>query len=93
MAIVVMNPRRTSEFLVHWKVLNGHTHTHTQQLGAHTSSACLLKQTLDELSSYSCVPCAPQAARKRKISILKAQGKSTEAIRELNEYLEQWVLP
>lgn len=32
-----------------------------------------------------------QAARKRKISILKAQGKSTEAIRELNEYLEQWV--
>uniref|UniRef100_A0AAX7T8R6 ER membrane protein complex subunit 2 n=1 Tax=Astatotilapia calliptera TaxID=8154 RepID=A0AAX7T8R6_ASTCA len=28
------------------------------------------------------------AARKRKISILKAQGKSTEAIRELNEYLE-----
>uniref|UniRef100_A0A665VK58 ER membrane protein complex subunit 2 n=1 Tax=Echeneis naucrates TaxID=173247 RepID=A0A665VK58_ECHNA len=29
------------------------------------------------------------AARKRKISILKAQGKSTEAIRELNEYLEQ----
>lgn len=33
--------------------------------------------------------CFPQAARKRKISILKAQGKSTEAIRELNEYLEQ----
>ncbi|XP_061772385.1 ER membrane protein complex subunit 2 isoform X2 [Nerophis ophidion] len=31
------------------------------------------------------------AARKRKISILKAQGKSTEAIRELNEYLEQFV--
>uniref|UniRef100_A0A672ZLJ6 ER membrane protein complex subunit 2 n=1 Tax=Sphaeramia orbicularis TaxID=375764 RepID=A0A672ZLJ6_9TELE len=30
-------------------------------------------------------------ARKRKISILKAQGKSTEAIRELNEYLEQFV--
>uniref|UniRef100_A0A3Q1GH99 ER membrane protein complex subunit 2 n=1 Tax=Acanthochromis polyacanthus TaxID=80966 RepID=A0A3Q1GH99_9TELE len=29
--------------------------------------------------------------RKRKISILKAQGKSTEAIRELNEYLEQFV--
>uniref|UniRef100_A0A7N6AIB3 ER membrane protein complex subunit 2 n=1 Tax=Anabas testudineus TaxID=64144 RepID=A0A7N6AIB3_ANATE len=29
------------------------------------------------------------AARKRKISILKAQGKCTEAIRELNEYLEQ----
>uniref|UniRef100_A0A8C7XF45 ER membrane protein complex subunit 2 n=1 Tax=Oryzias sinensis TaxID=183150 RepID=A0A8C7XF45_9TELE len=28
------------------------------------------------------------AARKRKIAILKAQGKSTEAIRELNEYLE-----
>uniref|UniRef100_A0A8C6WIH3 ER membrane protein complex subunit 2 n=1 Tax=Neogobius melanostomus TaxID=47308 RepID=A0A8C6WIH3_9GOBI len=28
------------------------------------------------------------AARKRKISILKAQGKSAEAIRELNEYLE-----
>lgn len=32
-----------------------------------------------------------QAARKRKISILRAQGKSSEAIRELNEYLEQWV--
>lgn len=32
-----------------------------------------------------------QAARKRKISILHAQGKSSEAIRELNEYLEQWV--
>uniref|UniRef100_A0A087YMW0 ER membrane protein complex subunit 2 n=1 Tax=Poecilia formosa TaxID=48698 RepID=A0A087YMW0_POEFO len=31
------------------------------------------------------------AARKRKISILRAQGKSTEAIRELNEYLEQFV--
>ncbi|KAK6490852.1 ER membrane protein complex subunit 2 [Huso huso] len=31
------------------------------------------------------------AARKRKIAILKAQGKSTEAIRELNEYLEQFV--
>ncbi|XP_014055790.1 ER membrane protein complex subunit 2 [Oncorhynchus tshawytscha] len=31
------------------------------------------------------------AARKRKISILKAQGKSAEAIRELNEYLEQFV--
>uniref|UniRef100_A0A4W5N493 ER membrane protein complex subunit 2 n=1 Tax=Hucho hucho TaxID=62062 RepID=A0A4W5N493_9TELE len=31
------------------------------------------------------------AARKRKISILKAQGKSVEAIRELNEYLEQFV--
>uniref|UniRef100_A0AAQ6IDG8 ER membrane protein complex subunit 2 n=1 Tax=Anabas testudineus TaxID=64144 RepID=A0AAQ6IDG8_ANATE len=31
------------------------------------------------------------AARKRKISILKAQGKCTEAIRELNEYLEQFV--
>uniref|UniRef100_A0A9J8BIT5 ER membrane protein complex subunit 2 n=2 Tax=Cyprinus carpio TaxID=7962 RepID=A0A9J8BIT5_CYPCA len=28
------------------------------------------------------------AARKRKISILRAQGKSSEAIRELNEYLE-----
>lgn len=88
MAIVVMNPTRTSEFLFHWEVLNAHT----QQLGAHTSSVCLLKQTLSKLSSYSCVPCAPQAARKRKISILKAQGKSTEAIRELNEYLEQWVL-
>uniref|UniRef100_A0A8C1JU17 ER membrane protein complex subunit 2 n=2 Tax=Cyprinoidei TaxID=30727 RepID=A0A8C1JU17_CYPCA len=32
-----------------------------------------------------------QAARKRKISILRAQGKSSEAIRELNEYLEQFV--
>ncbi|KAL2084627.1 hypothetical protein ACEWY4_020145 [Coilia grayii] len=31
------------------------------------------------------------AARKRKISILKAQGKTAEAIRELNEYLEQFV--
>uniref|UniRef100_A0A7N8XSR1 ER membrane protein complex subunit 2 n=1 Tax=Mastacembelus armatus TaxID=205130 RepID=A0A7N8XSR1_9TELE len=31
------------------------------------------------------------AARKRKISILKAQGKNSEAIRELNEYLEQFV--
>ncbi|KAK1172628.1 ER membrane protein complex subunit 2 [Acipenser oxyrinchus oxyrinchus] len=31
------------------------------------------------------------AARKRKIAILKAQGKNTEAIRELNEYLEQFV--
>ncbi|XP_066572058.1 ER membrane protein complex subunit 2 isoform X2 [Amia ocellicauda] len=31
------------------------------------------------------------AARKRKIAILKAQGKSTEAIKELNEYLEQFV--
>uniref|UniRef100_A0A673LBE6 ER membrane protein complex subunit 2 n=1 Tax=Sinocyclocheilus rhinocerous TaxID=307959 RepID=A0A673LBE6_9TELE len=31
------------------------------------------------------------AARKRKISILRAQGKSSEAIRELNEYLEQFV--
>uniref|UniRef100_A0A8C2ZMR0 ER membrane protein complex subunit 2 n=1 Tax=Cyclopterus lumpus TaxID=8103 RepID=A0A8C2ZMR0_CYCLU len=31
------------------------------------------------------------AARKRKISILKAQGKNAEAIRELNEYLEQFV--
>uniref|UniRef100_A0AAR2JM81 ER membrane protein complex subunit 2 n=1 Tax=Pygocentrus nattereri TaxID=42514 RepID=A0AAR2JM81_PYGNA len=31
------------------------------------------------------------AARKRKISILRAQGKSSEAIRELNEYLEQCV--
>ncbi|RXM27352.1 ER membrane protein complex subunit 2 [Acipenser ruthenus] len=30
------------------------------------------------------------AARKRKIAILKAQGKSTEAIRELNEYLEHY---
>uniref|UniRef100_G3NP30 ER membrane protein complex subunit 2 n=1 Tax=Gasterosteus aculeatus aculeatus TaxID=481459 RepID=G3NP30_GASAC len=30
------------------------------------------------------------AARKRKISILKAQGKSAEAIRELNEYLEHY---
>uniref|UniRef100_A0A8C2ZPH3 ER membrane protein complex subunit 2 n=1 Tax=Cyclopterus lumpus TaxID=8103 RepID=A0A8C2ZPH3_CYCLU len=28
---------------------------------------------------------------KRKISILKAQGKNAEAIRELNEYLEQFV--
>uniref|UniRef100_A0AAY4EA64 ER membrane protein complex subunit 2 n=1 Tax=Denticeps clupeoides TaxID=299321 RepID=A0AAY4EA64_9TELE len=33
----------------------------------------------------------PRAARKRKIAILKAQGKNTEAIRELNEYLEQFV--
>uniref|UniRef100_A0A8C7NKM6 ER membrane protein complex subunit 2 n=1 Tax=Oncorhynchus mykiss TaxID=8022 RepID=A0A8C7NKM6_ONCMY len=33
------------------------------------------------------------AARKRKISILKAQGKSAEAIRELNEYLEHNELP
>ncbi|XP_069777087.1 ER membrane protein complex subunit 2 isoform X2 [Narcine bancroftii] len=31
------------------------------------------------------------AARKRKIAILKALGKTTEAIRELNEYLEQFV--
>ncbi|CAB1333622.1 unnamed protein product [Coregonus sp. 'balchen'] len=31
-----------------------------------------------------------RAARKRKISILKAQGKSAEAIRELNEYLEHY---
>ncbi|EHB10695.1 Tetratricopeptide repeat protein 35 [Heterocephalus glaber] len=31
------------------------------------------------------------AARKRKIAIRKAQGKSVEAIRELNEYLEQFV--
>uniref|UniRef100_A0A8C1GNI0 ER membrane protein complex subunit 2 n=1 Tax=Cyprinus carpio TaxID=7962 RepID=A0A8C1GNI0_CYPCA len=30
------------------------------------------------------------AARKRKISILRAQGKSSEAIRELNEYLEHY---
>ncbi|NWR92150.1 EMC2 protein, partial [Furnarius figulus] len=29
------------------------------------------------------------AARKRKIAIRKAQGKNLEAIRELNEYLEQ----
>lgn len=43
------------------------------------------KKVYDDL--FFCV----QAARKRKISILKAQGKSTEAIRELNEYLEQWV--
>ncbi|KTF89355.1 hypothetical protein cypCar_00013886 [Cyprinus carpio] len=34
---------------------------------------------------------ADPAARKRKISILRAQGKSSEAIRELNEYLEQFV--
>lgn len=34
---------------------------------------------------------SPQAARKRKISILRAQGRSNEAIRALNEYLEQWV--
>ncbi|XP_013917293.1 PREDICTED: ER membrane protein complex subunit 2 [Thamnophis sirtalis] len=32
-----------------------------------------------------------RAARKRKIAIRKAQGKNTEAIRELNEYLEQFV--
>uniref|UniRef100_A0A3P9AG86 ER membrane protein complex subunit 2 n=1 Tax=Esox lucius TaxID=8010 RepID=A0A3P9AG86_ESOLU len=32
-----------------------------------------------------------EAARKRKISILKAQGKNTDAIRELNEYLELFV--
>lgn len=31
------------------------------------------------------------AARKRKIAIRKAQGKTVEAIRELNEYLEQFV--
>ncbi|KAF7708791.1 ER membrane protein complex subunit 2 [Silurus meridionalis] len=31
------------------------------------------------------------AARKRKIAILRAQGKSTEAIRALNEYLDQFV--
>ncbi|XP_062836159.1 ER membrane protein complex subunit 2 isoform X1 [Anolis carolinensis] len=31
------------------------------------------------------------AARKRKIAIRKAQGKNAEAIRELNEYLEQFV--
>ncbi|PKK33999.1 ER membrane protein complex subunit 2, transcript variant X2 [Columba livia] len=31
------------------------------------------------------------AARKRKIAIRKAQGKNLEAIRELNEYLEQFV--
>uniref|UniRef100_A0A4W3IM16 ER membrane protein complex subunit 2 n=1 Tax=Callorhinchus milii TaxID=7868 RepID=A0A4W3IM16_CALMI len=31
------------------------------------------------------------AARKRKIAILKALGKTTEATRELNEYLEQFV--
>uniref|UniRef100_A0A4W4GCB9 ER membrane protein complex subunit 2 n=1 Tax=Electrophorus electricus TaxID=8005 RepID=A0A4W4GCB9_ELEEL len=31
------------------------------------------------------------AARKRKISILRAQGRNTDAIRELNEYLEQCV--
>uniref|UniRef100_A0A2K6F3Q6 ER membrane protein complex subunit 2 n=1 Tax=Propithecus coquereli TaxID=379532 RepID=A0A2K6F3Q6_PROCO len=31
------------------------------------------------------------AARKRKIAIRKAQGKNVEAIRELNEYLEQFV--
>ncbi|XP_075776332.1 ER membrane protein complex subunit 2 isoform X2 [Pelodiscus sinensis] len=31
------------------------------------------------------------ATRKRKIAIRKAQGKNVEAIRELNEYLEQFV--
>uniref|UniRef100_H3A793 ER membrane protein complex subunit 2 n=1 Tax=Latimeria chalumnae TaxID=7897 RepID=H3A793_LATCH len=31
------------------------------------------------------------AARKRKIAIQKAQGNTVEAIRELNEYLEQFV--
>uniref|UniRef100_A0A3B3SQV0 ER membrane protein complex subunit 2 n=1 Tax=Paramormyrops kingsleyae TaxID=1676925 RepID=A0A3B3SQV0_9TELE len=31
------------------------------------------------------------AARKRKMAMLKAQGKSPEAIRDLNEYLEQFV--
>uniref|UniRef100_A0A8C5MN32 ER membrane protein complex subunit 2 n=1 Tax=Leptobrachium leishanense TaxID=445787 RepID=A0A8C5MN32_9ANUR len=31
------------------------------------------------------------AARKRKIAIRKAQGRNAEAIRELNEYLEQFV--
>ncbi|EMP30678.1 Tetratricopeptide repeat protein 35 [Chelonia mydas] len=32
-----------------------------------------------------------RATRKRKIAIRKAQGKNVEAIRELNEYLEQFV--
>ncbi|KAG5856958.1 hypothetical protein ANANG_G00013420 [Anguilla anguilla] len=36
-------------------------------------------------------PAGAAAPRKRKIAILKAQGKSAEAIRELNEYLEQFV--
>jgi tetratricopeptide (TPR) repeat protein len=31
------------------------------------------------------------AARKHKIAIQKGQGKNVEAIRELNEYLEQFV--
>lgn len=35
MAIVVMNPRRTSEFLVHWKVLSAHTHTHSSSVLIH----------------------------------------------------------
>uniref|UniRef100_A0A8C5E3G5 ER membrane protein complex subunit 2 n=2 Tax=Gouania willdenowi TaxID=441366 RepID=A0A8C5E3G5_GOUWI len=46
---------------------------------------------LEALERKTQQPKNPPAARKRKISILKALGKSAEAIRELNEYLEQFV--
>lgn len=43
---------------------------------------------LDTLESIIKADQTNSAARKRKVAILKAQGKPTEAIKELTEYLK-----
>ncbi|XP_034619380.1 ER membrane protein complex subunit 2 isoform X1 [Trachemys scripta elegans] len=54
----------------------------------HAGCSSSVSQLLDKVENYHDMV---KATRKRKIAIRKAQGKNVEAIRELNEYLEQFV--
>uniref|UniRef100_A0A8D2KJB7 ER membrane protein complex subunit 2 n=1 Tax=Urocitellus parryii TaxID=9999 RepID=A0A8D2KJB7_UROPR len=67
--------------------------TNTFKLNSSINS-CILNVLIQNQNSSFCLEQLfekQMAARKRKIAIRKAQGKNVEAIRELNEYLEQFV--
>uniref|UniRef100_A0A674DJT9 ER membrane protein complex subunit 2 n=1 Tax=Salmo trutta TaxID=8032 RepID=A0A674DJT9_SALTR len=73
------------------ELLTAATHTQRPQNPSLTVIATLYEDASKQYDSILQDDPTNTAARKRKISILKAQGKSAEAIRELNEYLEQFV--
>lgn len=57
-----------------------------------TSNNCRYDEALELLDSMIEDDETNASPRKRKIAILKAKGRTVEAIKELNEYLKKYVL-